>query len=74
MLSDPSFRRTLGAVTLMGWVLVVGVVGGGLLGSMLDDRWDSDPWLKIVGVSMGFITGLAYIWRAVREKKEHPPR
>jgi F0F1-type ATP synthase assembly protein I len=63
MLSDPSFGKSMAAVVGIGWVLVVSVVLGCLLGAWLDRKLNTDPWLLVIGAAAGTTVGILHVWR-----------
>lgn len=66
MLSDPSFGRAMASLAMVGWVLVLCVVGCTILGRYLDQRWNTSPWLLLGGALLGTTAGVLYIWRSVK--------
>jgi F0F1-type ATP synthase assembly protein I len=52
--------RLLGTMT--GWILVPAVVGG-LLGTWLDGRYDTAPWLFLLILGLSFIISVVGIAR-----------
>lgn len=46
--------------------LVVSVGLGGTLGWAADDHWGSSPWGLIVGLGVGFASGVLTVYRVVR--------
>ncbi len=62
MLSDPSFWRSMGGIVGIGWVLVFGILLGYWVGSYLDSRLDTGPWLLVLGVSLGAAAGFRHMW------------
>ena len=63
MLSDPSFSKSMAAIVGIGWVLVVSVVLGSLLGAWLDRKFNTDPWLLVIGAALGTTVGIGHVWR-----------
>lgn len=51
----------------VGFALAVWVVGGALLGSYLDGRWDTRPVLTLVLLTLGLIIGCYDAYRRLRE-------
>ncbi len=57
----------LGVAARMGVELVVATCIGGGIGYWADTRWDSMPWLTLVGVLMGNVAGIRNILRLSRQ-------
>ncbi len=66
--SDP-FLIAFGIYGAVGFQLAATVVGGLLLGSWLDKRLGTDPWLTITGIIVGSIGGFYNLFRIVTWKK-----
>ena len=49
----------------VGTVLVASIVVGYFLGSMLDRRLGTSPWLTVVGVLLGSAAGFVQLFRTV---------
>lgn len=66
--------RPAGADSTSGWYAIAGtgiefVTAVGLflvIGWWLDRKWNSFPWLTIVGAAVGFVVGLYVLIRAAR--------
>ncbi|MBI2619375.1 MAG: AtpZ/AtpI family protein [Ignavibacteriales bacterium] len=56
----------------LGFQLAAAVVGFFLLGAWLDDRWETSPWLKLLGLLVGSIGGFVKFFKTVAnlEKKD----
>jgi F0F1-type ATP synthase assembly protein I len=54
------------SLAMVGWVLVVCVVAGTMLGQYLDRSWNTSPWLLLSGALLGTTAGVLYIWRSVK--------
>ena len=50
----------------VGLTLVASVAGGVVLGTWLDRRFDTAPWLAIAGVVIGAAAGFRELMRLVR--------
>lgn len=48
------------------WQLIGGVGLCTFLGLWLDRKFDTSPWLVIVGVFLGFASGMLGFWRALQ--------
>jgi len=55
--------RQFALATESPFILVGGVVIGGLFGYLLDRWWHTAPWLMIVGGGLGFAAGLRDVLR-----------
>jgi ATP synthase protein I len=53
---DP-FLLAFGIYGGVGMQLALSVAGGLLLGNFLDKRWDTQPWLALIGLTLGAIGG-----------------
>lgn len=49
----------------VGFVIVAGVVTGYLLGSWLDRKFGTSPWLVVAGVLLGTVAGILELFRTV---------
>lgn len=59
--------RDLSALRFLwvGWVLVLCIVIGYFLGSWLDRRLGTGPWMVVAGVFLGTAAGFAELFRSV---------
>jgi ATP synthase protein I len=55
---DVSVRRQLGAVAGLGFEFIATVLLLGGLGYWLDGKFDTSPWLILIGGVLGFAIGL----------------
>ena len=62
--NGPSTLAALGSLTSIGFEFVVAVLLPGALGWWLDKKFDSSPWLMLVGGVFGFAVGLSLMLRA----------
>jgi ATP synthase protein I len=62
--NGPSTRSILNLLTV-GTTLVACIVVGYLLGSALDRRFGTSPWLVVVGVLLGTAAGFVGLFRMV---------
>ncbi|MBI5299507.1 MAG: AtpZ/AtpI family protein [Deltaproteobacteria bacterium] len=57
---------TLGVYGAVGFQLAIAVVGGWFLGNYLDGRWQTSPWLALIGLTGGFVGGLVNLVRILQ--------
>lgn len=74
---DPdSLKRGAQAGALVTQMAVSTVVGAGL-GRWLDARFDTEPWLMVLGLFGGFASGLTVLFTGItrlqREDDDEPP-
>lgn len=62
--NGPSTRSILNLMTV-GTTLVACIVVGYLLGSTLDRKFGTSPWLVVVGVLLGTAAGFVGLFRMV---------
>ncbi len=62
---DGSRARSLVDLLAVGTVLVVCIVLGYFLGSYLDRRLGTSPWMLVVGVLLGTAAGFVQLFRTV---------
>ena len=64
--------RELGPYMALGFQLAAAVVGFFLLGHWLDNRYDTSPWLKLLGLLLGATGGFIKFFKTVArlDKKE----
>jgi len=65
MESDGRSNRSILNLLSVGTVLVVSIVLGYLLGSFLDRRLGTSPWLVVTGVLLGTAAGFVELFRTV---------
>ena len=53
------------SATSVGLEMAVAVVAGLLLGMWLDRKLGAAPWMMILGLVLGFTTGMRGVWRHV---------
>ena len=61
--------RDLGPYMAIGWVLMVSVLGGTLGGAYLDRRFESTPWLTLLGIFLGMSTGFVSLFKTLHEQE-----
>lgn len=71
--SDP-FLIAFGIYGAVGFQLAATVVGGLLFGSWLDKKFETLPWLTIIGLVIGSIGGFYNLirilnWKETRKKR-----
>ncbi len=62
--ADDSVTRQLGSLASMGMEFIVAVLLPGGLGYWLDGKWQTSPWLMLLGGLFGFGVGLYMMLRA----------
>ena len=64
--------REMGPYMSLGFQLAAAVVGFFLLGHWLDNRYDTSPWLKLLGLLLGATGGFVKFFKTVArlDKKE----
>jgi len=63
--SDGGSSRSMANLMTVGTVLVACIVLGYFLGSYLDRRLGTSPWLVVAGVTLGTAAGFVGLFRAV---------
>lgn len=60
-----SARPTPNPLSLMAAASEVGIMTGVLClgGWWLDDRWGTEPWLLLLGMTLGLISGFYRLWK-----------
>lgn len=53
----------------LGFELVIPVVVGLFAGYFLDRKWDSQPWLMILGLVAGFLYGLRTLFALLKRSE-----
>jgi F0F1-type ATP synthase assembly protein I len=57
----------VGMVLNMSWQLAIVVIGPVVGGYVLDQRFNSSPWLVLVGLVVAILATCGILWRTVRE-------
>lgn len=57
-------------VGTLGWMIVLPIVGGALLGHLLDRRFDTGVRWALALMSVGMVAGGFALWRAIQEGAE----
>ena len=65
-----SFWRSLGVLGMVGWPIALGSVGGALLGSWLDSRFESGVRYTLMLMTAGLLVGCLAAWKAVTQKHD----
>ena len=59
-----------GPLYLIGWVLMVSVLGG-TLGGVYLDRWlGTSPWMTLLGISLGMAAGFTSLFRTLQGQEK----
>ncbi|MBI3999362.1 MAG: AtpZ/AtpI family protein [Candidatus Omnitrophica bacterium] len=58
--------RNVGIVITIPMVFAVGPIFGFLIGSWIDEKWQLDPWGKIVLSLLGFIASIRQVIRLIK--------
>jgi ATP synthase protein I len=58
-----------GPLYLIGWVLMVSVLGGTVGGFYLDRWLGTTPWLTLVGIFLGMAAGFTSLFRTIQEQE-----
>lgn len=64
---EPSVLRQLGSFASMGVEFIVAVLIPGWLGYWLDGRWETTPWLMLLGGVFGFGVGLYMMLKTAKQ-------
>jgi len=62
---DGQGNRSIMNLMTVGTLLVACIIGGYLLGSYLDRRLGTSPWLVVAGVFLGTAAGFVELFRTV---------
>lgn len=65
-----SFWRSLGVLGMVGWPIALGSVGGALLGSWLDSRFESSGRYTLMLMTAGLLVGCLAAWNAVTQRHD----
>jgi F0F1-type ATP synthase assembly protein I len=63
--------RQVALLTAIPAILLVGPVLGWWVGSLLDRKWGTEPYLMIVGIVLGFVASGRETWKLI--KLAQPP-
>jgi ATP synthase protein I len=68
-----AFFKELGKYSALGFEMAISVIIGLVIGSFLDKRLGTGPWLTIVWLGLGFAAGFRSLYRAaVRSGRDLP--
>jgi len=65
-----SKARQIGELTMIPFYLMGGLLLGFWMGGWIDQRFDTDPYLRAVFMVLGLISGARESWRIVRQFAE----
>ena len=65
--------KALSEAANLGSTVVAAVVIGYLGGNWLDKRFDTEPWLALVGFLLGVATGINAMWKKFNGKSRSNP-
>ena len=54
------------AITTLGLEFALAELAGGAVGLWLDKKWETSPWLFLLGVGLGFVLGMYMIIRGAQ--------
>ena len=57
----------------LGVTFALAIGGLAYLGHRLDDRWDSEPWMTLVGAVLGMTIGFVNLFRVVAQLSGQKP-
>lgn len=63
---SPGWVRGVGAFTGIGSMLAISTGLGAWFGNWLDRRWDTFPWLTLVGLFLGMGSGFLEMTRLLK--------
>lgn len=66
--------RTVARYSNLGMTLAVSVALGVFGGRWLDDRWDTAPWLLLIGALFGVSTGMYHFIKSVMTMPSGKPK
>jgi F0F1-type ATP synthase assembly protein I len=69
---DDAYRtlRSTGLLLAIPTLLIVAPLAGFFIGSWLDRRWHTSPWLSIAGLALGFVAAGRETWLIYRRTLE----
>jgi ATP synthase protein I len=63
-----SFWRSLNVLGMVGWPIVIAVLGGTFLGRYLDRRWDTGIQFTLMLMMVGLMIGCFAAWKSIAQK------
>ena len=64
-----SLYFTLGVYGAVGFQLAASVVAGLLLGGVADKKWETSPWMTLIGLTLGATGGFYNLFRILNWHK-----
>ena len=65
-----SFSIAFGIYGVVGIQLALTVVAGWFIGDYFDIKWQTSPWLALIGLVFGFVGGLYNLIRILRWRQK----
>lgn len=62
--------RQVSLLTAIPMLLVLGPIIGWWVGQYLDRRWDTEPWLMVVLIVLGFVASGRETWKLIKLASE----
>jgi len=59
----PDVWRSINPYLGIGWFFVISTLGGLFLGRWLDKKYDTEPWLMLLGVLLGISLGFYHFFK-----------
>lgn len=69
-MKNDKFLVTFGIYGAVGIQLALTVVAGWLVGNYFDGKWQTSPWLALLGLVLGFVGGLYNLIRVLRWRQK----
>ena len=63
-----SFWRSLNVLGMVGWPIVIAVIGGTFLGRYLDGRWNTGIQFTLMLMMVGLMIGCYAAWKSITQK------
>jgi ATP synthase protein I len=61
--------KTLGILSTVGLAMALSIAIGAYAGYLLDKRFDSSPWLSLVGLGMGIVAAFRNLYVMYKRAK-----